>query len=233
VSATAAPSRPRALASLRRPVGWVSALVLTASLGASAQLTDGVLENGDLARFDPGVAAAVPGVRAPMLTLLARMLDLLGSTVVVGGLTLVLVTGLWWRLRDRASALWVATTMGAASILVLGAKHLVGRARPGADLVLGPLDASPAFPSGHTLGTTVFLGLLAGLVALRTRSRRARLVAIGGWVFGSLAMAGSRVYLGYHWTTDVLAGVSLGIAVLAVAALLAPGGLGPRADGEG
>lgn len=204
---------------LRLRAGWVSALVLAGSLAAFLSLTDGVLERGDLARVDPVVAAAVPGERTTVLTVLARGLDLIGSTAVVGALAATLVAALWFRVRDRVAAAWVAGTMAAAGVLILGVKHLVGRVRPGADLVLGPVDTSPAFPSGHTLGTTVFLGLVAALVLARSRSAVVRAVAVGGWVLGSVAMAASRVYLGYHWTTDVLAGLTLGTAVLAVAVL--------------
>ena len=207
-------------AALLGPAGVVSGLVLATSVAATAQLTDGVLENGDLAVVDPVVAAAVPGLRTPAVTVFARTLDLVGGTAVVTAAAVLVAALLWFRVRDRVAAAWVAGTMALTGILVVGAKHLVGRARPGADLVLGPVDTTPAFPSGHTLGTTVFLGLLAWLAVRRSRSVAAWLLAVLTWVAGSVLMAASRVYLGYHWTTDVLAGLALGAGVLALAALL-------------
>lgn len=217
MSVLAVPVRPRLVAALRHPVAWVWVLVLAGSVAASAQLTEGVLETGDLARVDPVVAGAVPPLRTPALTALARILDLVGSTAVIGALTVVVAAVLWFRLRDRWAAGSLAGTMAASSLVILGAKHLVGRVRPGAALVLGPVDSSPAFPSGHTLGTVVFLGLLAGLVVTRSHTRWAPVGAVTCWVVGSVAMAASRVYLGYHWTTDVLAGLTLGLGLLAVA----------------
>jgi membrane-associated phospholipid phosphatase len=208
---------------LRHRVLWVCAVAFAGSVAAAMQLTDGVLENGDLSRVDPIVAVAVPSERTSALTVVARFMDLVGSTAVVGALAVVLVVVLWFRVRDRVAAAWVAAAMGTAGILILGVKHLVGRVRPGADLVLGAVDTSPAFPSGHTLGTTVFLGLVAGLALTRSRSLAVRWVAVAGWLLGSVAMAASRVYLGYHWMTDVLAGLALGSAVLALTALAVVG----------
>ena len=214
-------SKPSVVAAVRHPIGWASLLVLSLSLVATAQLTDGVLENGDLASVDPAVANAVPALRTPVLTVVARVLDVTGGTAVVATLAMLWAAMLWFRGRDRPAAIWLAGSMGLASVLILAGKHLVGRVRPGIDLVLGPVDTSPAFPSGHTLGTTVFLGLVAAYVGIRARTTLARAIAVAGWVLGSALMAASRVYLGYHWLSDVLAGIAIGTGVLSIAVLVA------------
>lgn len=214
-------SKPSVVAAVRHPIGWASLLVLSLSLVATAQLTDGVLENGDLASVDPAVANAVPALRTPVLTVVARVLDVTGGTAVVATLAMLWAAMLWFRGRDRPAAIWLAGSMGLASVLILAGKHLVGRVRPGIDLVLGPVDTSPAFPSGHTLGTTVFLGLVAAYVGIRARTTLARAIAVAGWVLGSALMAASRVYLGYHWLTDVLAGLAVATAVLSATAFAA------------
>lgn len=85
--------------------------------------------------------------------------------------------------------------------------------------MLGPVDSSYAFPSGHTLNATVFFGLVAALALTRVRSRLGRVAVVLAWLGASLAVGASRLYLGYHWLTDVLAGWSIAAVVLSLAAI--------------
>ncbi|TDC41985.1 phosphatase PAP2 family protein [Micromonospora sp. KC213] len=127
---------------------------------------------------------------------------------------LPLVIGLWRR-GARRLAVWVVTTMAVGGLLGPLLKVLVGRHRP--DLLDPVSDATGyAFPSGHALNATLAAGVLLVifLPAVRDRSR-----ARGALWVTALALAGvtglSRIALGVHWTSDVLAGWLLGAAVLA------------------
>ena len=230
---TASPS-PTTLAARREITGWrlralaVALVALTGSGLAVTALTDGALENSDLSAWDPSVTAEVVADRAGWLTTLAQAATFSGSLTVVGLLTLAVFTWLGpIRRRWRAAGV-VAATMGVSAAATVGLKDLIGRLRPPAPLVLGPVDTGFAFPSGHTLNSTVFFGLVAGLVLLRVRGWWARLAVIAAWVAASLAVGVSRIYLGYHWLTDVLAGWALAVGILAAAAALCLVLLAPR-----
>lgn len=198
---------------------WTATSAAALSAGALvALLIAGVRESGDLAAFDPSVSTAVAAHRTPLLTTLAEAVTTIGSEVSIGVLAALTLLWLVLRRRQLGSAVIFATSMASTGVLTIGLKHLVGRVRPPASLVMGPVDTSFAFPSGHTLFSTVFFGLLAGLVLLHTSSRSARVGAVTLWAVASAAVGLSRVYLGYHWLTDVLAGWTLGILVLALAA---------------
>lgn len=127
---------------------------------------------------------------------------------------LALVVWLWSH-RARRLALWVVTTMAVGGLLGALLKLLVGRDRP--DL-LDPVAraAGYAFPSGHALNATLAAGVLLLVFLPYTRGRAASRVAL--WV-AAVLLAGvtglSRVALGVHWTSDVLGGWLLGVAVLA------------------
>jgi undecaprenyl-diphosphatase len=108
--------------------------------------------------------------------------------------------------------------MAASAVIIKGVKHLMGRPRPPLVDVLGPLDRSYAFPSGHTLYSTVFFGLVAGLLLARTENHLKRALIVLGWLVASAVVGVSRLYLGYHWLTDVVASWALAVAVLACAA---------------
>ncbi|HSF97792.1 MAG TPA: phosphatase PAP2 family protein, partial [Ornithinibacter sp.] len=88
-------------------------------------------------------------------------------------------------------------------------------ARPPVIFAVPPLETSPSFPSGHTLNATVVLGLAAYLVMLGRRHLRSKLLVVSGVVVFVAAMGLSRVWLGHHWLTDVMAGWFVGLAWLA------------------
>jgi membrane-associated phospholipid phosphatase len=126
-----------------------------------------------------------------------------------------------WLVRRRHAwslAIWVAVTMAAGGILGAVLKLLVGRHRP--DLLEPVARASGySFPSGHALnnalGAAVFVLVLLPLVRDHPRRRAALWTAA---VVIPLVTAVSRVGLGVHWTSDVVAGLLLGVAVAAATA---------------
>ena len=77
-------------------------------------------------------------------------------------------------------------------------------------------ETTASFPSGHTIGTATFLLVAGYLVASRNRTRG----VVVGWlvagVVGASAVALSRLYLGYHFLTDVVAAGGLAVVVLGV-----------------
>ena len=84
-----------------------------------------------------------------------------------------------------------------------------------------------SFPSGHTLNSTVFLGLAVILLLPLIHRRASRIASMAGAMLLALAIGWSRIYLGYHWTTDVIASWLLALAILvgaAAATRFAPSG---------
>ncbi|TDB70588.1 phosphatase PAP2 family protein [Micromonospora sp. KC723] len=120
-----------------------------------------------------------------------------------------------WRRHARRLAVWVVTTMAVGGLLNALLKVLVGRHRP--DLPEPVSDAvGYAFPSGHAMNAALAAGVLLVVFLPLARGRAGVRGAV--WV-AALALAGvtglSRVVLGVHWTSDVLAGWLLGAAVVA------------------
>ncbi|WP_158600553.1 phosphatase PAP2 family protein [Tessaracoccus antarcticus] len=206
----------------RPPAWWWGAplAALMAGIIGVGILLDGVVEHGDLSLYDPSVTSAFIADRSAGLTTLAGALTLLGSVTVLLPLTVVALAVLALRRRWRQAVL-LAAGMSMAVVLTVVVKHLVERPRPGAIDLLGPVDTGFAFPSGHTLNATVFYGIVAGLLVVSLRGFWPRAGVILAWLALVFGVGASRVYLGYHWMTDVLAGWSLGAAVLAAVALMA------------
>ncbi|WP_051762252.1 phosphatase PAP2 family protein [Streptomyces virginiae] len=125
---------------------------------------------------------------------------------------------LWWR-GDRRRALLVALVPLAASALQQGLKLLVGRDRP---VWSDPVDSAQyaAYPSGHAMTATVVCGLLLWLLPRPPPGRAPGVRRVAAWTVAVVSVLGvgfTRVYLGVHWPSDVLAGWLLGVALVALA----------------
>ena len=195
-------------------------LVLMACLAATGvvALADAAKEHDGLSRLDPVTAADLLRMRTPTLTELAHVFTFLGSEVVVGGLALVVLATLLMRHQPSRAATFTIALAGSALLTVV-VKLVVARPRPGAVDRLGAIDASYSFPSGHTLNSTVFIALVVWLLWPSVRSAgRIGLVTAAAVLAGGVAA--SRIYLGYHWLTDVLASGLVALAWLCIVGLL-------------
>ncbi|WP_435205427.1 phosphatase PAP2 family protein [Micromonospora sp. bgisy143] len=168
-----------------------------------------------LHRLDATITDALHGhaVDHPAWVLLMRVWSEVFAPMPLRAVVLLVVI---WLLRRRARrlALWAATTMVVGGLLGPLLKLLVGRDRPE---LLDPVAraAGYSFPSGHALNATLAAGVLL-LVFLPYVRRWASRVAL--WVAALLitVVTGlSRVVLGVHFTSDVLGGWLLGVAVVA------------------
>jgi membrane-associated phospholipid phosphatase len=221
---------------LTPPLGLATAaLAAAAATSGVLVLADAGRERDGVARLDPHVASGVLDTRSGPLTHLAHALTLLGSEPVVGTLAVLLFIALLER-RGQVFAIIAAAAMAVSVGLTVGVKLLVERPRPGAADRLGPVDHSYSFPSGHTLNSAVFLGLAVILLLPLIHRRALRLTAMVGAGVLALAIGWSRIYLGYHWTTDVIASwliaTALLVGVCAATSLVASRSGDPRGMGR-
>lgn len=159
--------------------------------------------------------------RTPMLTELAWVFTSLGSGPVLAAVAVTAATAIWFRARRLLPAAAVPLTLAATAGLVTVLKIVLARPRPPASLVLGPPAVSQAFPSGHTTNGTVVYVLTAVLLAATVAAPWARRTLLAAGAAVAVLIGWSRVYLGYHWMSDVVAGWLLaGTIITAVVALL-------------
>lgn len=197
--------------SRRRAVsgGWLGVAglcALTAAVGAD------VASSGLLARLDDPVLDALRAERSPAVNLTAVAVTDLGGGW--GRCALGAVVAVIAARRERAWWPVVAVALGLAVAPALNGtlKLLVDRERPPlGEALLSPDDSS--FPSGHAMGSAALAVVLAWVVVRTARGRGvAPTVAVLAVVF-AVAVGVTRVYLGVHWPTDVLAGWAAGAAV--------------------
>ncbi|WP_427016279.1 phosphatase PAP2 family protein [Pseudarthrobacter sp. P1] len=213
---TAPPARTR-----RRPPRGLSAglpLALGSVLFAAVAVMVG--SGSGLALLDPGLHQWLVDARTPAATTVLEAITTVSSPtwLTVIGIGFAAIWALVRREVWRPGLLMAAMASTVAVSWTI--KHLLARSRPPTpQMLMGPDDAY-SFPSGHTFGATVFLLVLAYLMLSRrsTAWRRRALAAAAVVLIPLVAL--SRVYLGYHWPTDVLASVFLGTAMLGVVVLV-------------
>ncbi len=163
--------------------------------------------------------------RSDGLTSVMRVVTSLGSTVVLVPLT-VLGVVLLCSMRRFWLAGYLATVAIGASLLSTTAKAIVGRPRPPVDVRLASVHSS-AFPSGHATqaaATYLAVAIIVGVVVTSPTLRRVLWVLCATIV---VAVGISRMYLGVHWFSDVVAGWLAG-AAWALGAAMAFRPLGSR-----
>ncbi|MFE3546852.1 phosphatase PAP2 family protein [Nocardia sp. NPDC059177] len=189
-----------------------TATLLAAAVALIAVLTWQVDSGGAITRFDLRVLDWMIAHRGDPLTTIARVVTDLGDTAAMTALAAATVG--WFALRrELARAVLVAVTALGAAVLVVVIKQLVGRQRP-PELTRLVAEPSLSFPSGHTLGSTVVVGIVAVTLIPELRGHWLRVVATVVAVVFPIAVGLSRIYLGVHWCSDVLAGWVIGLTWL-------------------
>lgn len=196
--------------------GIVAMILIAAGLWGFAALADEVLE-GETRSFDQSVLLwfRVPGAPSDPIgphwvEQMVADITALGGVTVLTVVTLI-VLGYLIVVGKRGAALLVLMSIGGGTVISFLLKSLFDRPRP--DIVPHAVEvATASFPSGHAMLSAVIYVTLGGLLARFLSGRRAKVYVVGVAVLMSVAIGISRVYLGVHWPTDVLAGWSLGAA---------------------
>ncbi|MBA2385151.1 MAG: phosphatase PAP2 family protein, partial [Actinobacteria bacterium] len=181
-----------------------------------ARIAEDYLTNDPLARWDVSFAWWLSGERSTLGTDFFRALTFFGSPAVALVIATVACVVLYRR-RQLAEAALLPVVLGGGELLNLVLKLSFHRARPEVGFV--HLDTY-SFPSGHAMISTAAYGAIAYLTWGHVRTRRRRLLLIAGSVVFVALVCFSRLYLGVHYLSDVLAGVAGGAFWLAVSIAL-------------
>jgi undecaprenyl-diphosphatase len=196
-------------------------LLVTAAVGASIALLltwaaeeiyDSIKAADGLASLDEPALERAISLRTPQNVAVAQFITNLGGVIGLTVITLVIVVIMTLRWRSRTPLLLLAIGTAGSLLMTAVGKELVGRARPPVADAVPPYETSLSFPSGHALNNTVVACLVAYLLLLHLSSLLWRIVSIALAVVWFVTIGLTRVFLGYHWLTDVMAGWLLGLA---------------------
>ncbi|WP_066039642.1 phosphatase PAP2 family protein [Herbiconiux solani] len=194
-------------------VGAGIALLLSIAAG---QVYDAVTDSDGVAGLDRPLLDFALTLRSPVAdTVVTHFTDIAGP-IGMPVIAVIAILILAIHRRSWTPVVLIAAAGGGSLLMTIAGKDLIDRARPPLMDAVPPYEYSPSFPSGHTLNAVVVVGIIAYLLILRRKSRGARIAIGAGAVVFDLAVGLSRVFLGHHWFTDVLAGWILGAAWLAL-----------------
>lgn len=171
-----------------------------------------LVENGLIDGFDDPVRQFFYDLRRPWLTTIVRGITYLGNwqTIVVLCLALLI-------LKPTRVTYGIPVSVGAIFVTILNRwiKSLVQRPRPDAALHLIE-QGGFSFPSGHSITSMFVYGMLILLIRTNVKNKRKANILTGLLAIPMFLVGLSRIYLGVHYPTDVLAGWCLGIVVIVV-----------------
>ncbi len=190
-------------------------LVTAAGAFAFERVLDQFLDRDDIYLIDQPALNWLVSIRVEWLTtVLTWITNAFGPVILpffvgVACAVWVKVSGKW---RDP---LLLVSAMAMSTVIAVAVKTIVARPRPATTLQVIPgLETSYSFPSGHTTGAATLVVVAAYLLWRHRRTRR----SFVWWLVASTGIialvGGSRLYLGYHFVTDVLAGACLGVVTL-------------------
>ncbi len=193
-------------------------MISVSSLMIFASLAEDVLQHEEFSTLDPILGNKIITGTSQIGDRIFALITSWGNAVVIIVGTILL--GLWllkWKRWEQL--IFLDTTVGGAGLLNLVLKQLFARPRP--DYPRAYLTAPGfSFPSGHAMVSIVFYGTIAYLACSYLKRFRAKLlVSISALLISGL-IGFSRVYLGVHYISDVLAGWAAGMAWLAVCILV-------------
>ncbi|MBA3636468.1 MAG: bifunctional DedA family/phosphatase PAP2 family protein [Actinomycetota bacterium] len=186
----------------------VGLLAAAGALWLFGGLAEDLLTGDPIVRFDRALDDYLHAHATPTLTTFFLVVTALGSIEAIVLLGVVVAAYLAWGRRWIFLGGWLAAVAGSAVLNQL-LKGLFARPRPHFEHPL-LVETSYSFPSGHAMESFVVYGMLAYFAVLALRSWEARVGAVFGAALLVVLIGFSRMYLGVHYLSDVLAGYAAG-----------------------
>jgi len=220
VSAAAQPApRPSFYRRWLSPEGYlglhlvVGFFLAVAAAAVFDRIADWVFSTQNIRHADFQAQQIAHRLVSPRMTMLMIAISLFGRLEIMAPLSVLVI--LWLlKIKSHRRLYAFAAAMAGGALLNGLLKVYFHRARPASSLVLA---SGYSFPSGHAMGSVLFFGSLAYVVYFTIEHQRAwRLAAVLACGLSALAIGASRIYLGVHYFSDVVAGFVAGIGWMAV-----------------
>lgn len=202
----------------------ITVLLLAAGLGFSAlfivlfsEIAEEAMEQ-ETWLFDSAIIGFFQSIESSVLDVLMIATTEMGSVWFVTAFSIAVVGLLWFKERDKWGILFFLIAVGGGGLLTLLLKNLYERERPSINPEIDAIGFS--FPSGHSMGSVIFYGFVMYLVLRSGRSELFKGLAISLMGVLVVLIGISRVYLGAHFPSDVLAGFIAG-AIWLILSILA------------
>lgn len=172
-----------------------------------AELAEEVLEN-EMKSFDNSIIGFFEAVETSTLDIIYIGITELGSVWFLTTLSVLIILLLWFKAKDKWGILFFVIAVGGSGLLTWLLKQFYERGRPSINEDIDAIGFS--FPSGHSLGSLVFYGFVAYLITRSSQKRAVKYLSLTVLSLLIILIGTSRIYLGAHFPSDVLAGFIAG-----------------------
>lgn len=169
----------------------------------------GAVSDHDVLSFDTAMYSFARGLQSPALTFVLRIITELGGAIVIGIATVVL----FFAIKNKRLSFAILGNIVGVLIVNQVFKFLIQRPRPDEEYRLIE-QGGYSFPSGHSMCSMAFYGFLVYLAFRYIKNAKVRIFATAGLGALVLLIGFSRIYLGVHYASDVVAGFLLSLAYL-------------------
>lgn len=187
-------------------------LVLIVCLTGFLKILDVVWSKDSILIIDHQIVNWIYTFRTSWMTFIMRIITSLASSYAIAALTFILVFTFYIKNKNKLIIpLLVTVTINFLFVEIV--KLVTARARPELQYALA-VEKSYSFPSGHTLFAITFYGLLVLYSLMFFKNPKAKITSIIIGIILTVAIGFSRIYLGVHWPSDVLASLLIGTSWL-------------------
>ena len=189
---------------IKNNISWIIGLVCIILF---AVILENVLDN-DIANFDSYIFNSIKNIRTEVLTRILNTITQFGDAVILITISLLSLIILKNKKIGIMVSLNLATIAGLNKIL----KHIIQRPRPIGDRLIE--EGGYSFPSGHSMASMAFYGLIIYLIFKKVKNKKLKniLIILLSVLISTIGI--SRIYLGVHYASDVIAGFLFSIAYL-------------------
>lgn len=185
----------------------VCLFVSTLLLKLFMEIAESAIVENELHLLDAAIIHAIQPFVSPGRTQIIMLVTDSGSAKFY--ISVFALFGVYWLCRRKWTKLFIFTVcLGGAGVLNMLLKGLFARARP--DIFPIIVETGFSFPSGHAMGALCFYGLTAFFIGLRLRKRRRKYALYLSAALWIACIGVSRIYLGAHYPSDILAGYAAG-----------------------
>lgn len=168
-----------------------------------AELAEDMLED-EVKQFDEMIIGFLHHIASETLGEVMFFFTEMGSIWFLTLFSIFIILFLWWKKKDKWSILFFIIGVGGGGLLTKLLKYHYGRERPSINEEIDAIGYS--FPSGHSMGSLIFYGFLTYFIIRSTPHKKMKWLTVGLAGILIVLISISRIYLGAHYPSDVIAG---------------------------